>query len=416
MGSSSSQRINIIQKLEVDNLFPLRFYFRMADIFLRQADVYREEKDIFYLYITLLRFASLVSETIPDHQDYIKADQRERSSQKEVKKKLLNALAELEELKPAVKQKINEINRGNAYQNSRHDHQTGESIPRRSDKKKVESVGTCSSSTGGENLSPHPTPEFPFGLRGNKRLKKETRTKILLEEAHDWKFTTPCKPIPQPHPAINQPTAPRVEEDLELVKAIDASIQSALQERPPLSDALRIHETNASSSSSTSMDSGDLSQCESVPGGDSDSHAEIHVFFLKKVRILLDTIKIIHEGIQHKFWSMSKPFKIHVTSTIQTSTTSDSIPSSPTPSAPPVSDDCLNDPFQCRSTDSSPIQEGENASSSCVICMDAPVEGAFIPCGHMAGCMACLNDIKDKNWDCPVCRAKVDQVIKLHAV
>ncbi|PRQ36597.1 putative transcription factor C2H2 family [Rosa chinensis] len=370
MGSSSSQ------KLEVNNRFPLRFYFRMANIILRQADIYREEKDIFYLYITLLRFASLVSETIPDHQDYIKADQRERSSQKEVKKKLLNALAELEELKPAVKQKTNEINRGNAYQNSRHDHQTGESIPRRSDKKKVESVGTCSSSTGGENLSPHPTPEFPFGLPGNKRLKKETRTKILLEEAHDWKLTTPCKPIPQARPAINQPTAPRVEEDLELVKAIDASFQSALQERPPLSDALQIHETNASSSSSTSMDSGDLSQCESVPGGDSDSHAEIHVI-----------------------------------STIQTSTTSESIPS-----APPVSDDCLNDPFQCRSTDSSPIQEGENASSSCVICMDAPVEGAFIPCGHMAGCMACLNDIKDKNWDCPVCRVKVDQVIKLYVV
>ncbi|KAM5553178.1 hypothetical protein ABKV19_025414 [Rosa sericea] len=352
----------------------------MADIILRQADIYREERDILYLYITLLRFASLVSETIPDHQDYIKAHQRERSSQKEVKKKLLNALAELEELNPAVKQKINEINRGNAYQNSGHDHQTGESIPRRSDKKKVESVGTCSSSTGGENLSPHPTPEFPFGVRGNKRLKKETRIKILLEEAHDWKLPTPCKPIPQARPAINQPTAPPVEEDLELVKAIDASIQSALQERPPLSGALRIHETNASSLS-TSTDSGDLSQQhESVPGGDSDSHAEIHVI-----------------------------------STIQTSTTSDSIPSSPTPSAPPVSDNCLHDPFQCRSTDSSPIQEGEN-SSSCVICMDAPVEGAFIPCGHMAGCMPCLNDIKDKNWDCPVCRAKVDQVIRLYAV
>ncbi|GJZ76841.1 putative E3 ubiquitin-protein ligase XBAT35 isoform X2 [Tanacetum coccineum] len=29
-------------------------------------------------------------------------------------------------------------------------------------------------------------------------------------------------------------------------------------------------------------------------------------------------------------------------------------------------------------------------SSSCLICLNAPVEGAFIPCGHMAGCMACL--------------------------
>ncbi|GJS72725.1 ankyrin repeat-containing protein [Tanacetum coccineum] len=29
-------------------------------------------------------------------------------------------------------------------------------------------------------------------------------------------------------------------------------------------------------------------------------------------------------------------------------------------------------------------------SSLCVICLDAPVEGALIPCGHMAGCMSCL--------------------------
>ena len=54
--------------------------------------------------------------------------------------------------------------------------------------------------------------------------------------------------------------------------------------------------------------------------------------------------------------------------------------------------------------------------SSCVICLDAPVEGACIPCGHMAGCMSCLNEVKAKNWGCPVCRSKIDQVVRLYAV
>ncbi|KAL9240302.1 hypothetical protein vseg_014540 [Gypsophila vaccaria] len=55
-------------------------------------------------------------------------------------------------------------------------------------------------------------------------------------------------------------------------------------------------------------------------------------------------------------------------------------------------------------------------SSSCVICFDAPVEAACVPCGHMAGCMSCLNEIKAKNWGCPVCRANIDQVIKVFSV
>lgn len=58
----------------------------------------------------------------------------------------------------------------------------------------------------------------------------------------------------------------------------------------------------------------------------------------------------------------------------------------------------------------------EHASSSCTICLDAPVEGACVPCGHMAGCMMCLNEIEAKNWGCPVCRTKIDKVIRIYAV
>ncbi|CAI9762729.1 unnamed protein product [Fraxinus pennsylvanica] len=57
-----------------------------------------------------------------------------------------------------------------------------------------------------------------------------------------------------------------------------------------------------------------------------------------------------------------------------------------------------------------------SASTSCVICLDAPIEGACVPCGHMAGCMSCLNEIKAKKMSCPVCRAKVELVLRLYAV
>nr|XP_043628365.1 putative E3 ubiquitin-protein ligase XBAT35 isoform X2 [Erigeron canadensis] len=100
------------------------------------------------------------------------------------------------------------------------------------------------------------------------------------------------------------------------------------------------------------------------------------------------------------------------------------------PSAPPLPDMMDDGPIHYPSIDSDPMDLSENIpdcksnenekinndSSSCVICLDAPVEGACIPCGHMAGCMSCLNEIKGKSWGCPVCRTKIDQVVRLYAV
>lgn len=116
MRSSSSDTINIAastQRLDVDNRIALRFYYRIADNILRQADIFRAEKNIIDLYVMLLRFSSLVSETIPRHRDYRPAPQSKKES---LKKKLLISLNELENLKPLVQQKINELNSRRAYQ------------------------------------------------------------------------------------------------------------------------------------------------------------------------------------------------------------------------------------------------------------------------------------------------------------
>jgi hypothetical protein len=58
------------RKLDVDNRLPVKLYYRTADNLLKQANIYREEGNIIDLYILLLRFSSLVSETIPEHRDY----------------------------------------------------------------------------------------------------------------------------------------------------------------------------------------------------------------------------------------------------------------------------------------------------------------------------------------------------------
>uniref|UniRef100_A0A5B7A343 Putative AMSH-like ubiquitin thioesterase 1 n=2 Tax=Davidia involucrata TaxID=16924 RepID=A0A5B7A343_DAVIN len=119
---SSSGRINIAvsaRKLDVDNRISLRYYYRIADNILKQADIFREEKNIIDLYIMLLRFSSLASETIPHHRDYRASLQ---SNKNFLKKKLLNALTELEELQPVVQQKIDELNRKHTYQVNGWDH------------------------------------------------------------------------------------------------------------------------------------------------------------------------------------------------------------------------------------------------------------------------------------------------------
>ncbi|XP_072965257.1 AMSH-like ubiquitin thioesterase 1 isoform X1 [Typha angustifolia] len=113
---ASSGKISIersAKRIDVDNRISLRYYYRIADNLIRQANIYREEKNIIDLYVMLLRFSSLITETIPSHQDYKYSLQSEKLY---FKKKLLNALTELETLKPAVQRRLEELNRNSKSQ------------------------------------------------------------------------------------------------------------------------------------------------------------------------------------------------------------------------------------------------------------------------------------------------------------
>ncbi|KAF8015577.1 hypothetical protein BT93_H1178 [Corymbia citriodora subsp. variegata] len=102
---------SVARRVEVDNRIPLHYYYRIADNLLKQANVYREEKNIVDLYIILLRFSSLVSETIPFHRDYQLLRPKERST---YRKKLLDVVNELESLKPEFHRRVDELNEADA--------------------------------------------------------------------------------------------------------------------------------------------------------------------------------------------------------------------------------------------------------------------------------------------------------------
>ncbi|KAI5062297.1 hypothetical protein GOP47_0022836 [Adiantum capillus-veneris] len=91
------------------------------------------------------------------------------------------------------------------------------------------------------------------------------------------------------------------------------------------------------------------------------------------------------------------------------------------PSAPPLPEDSfdypsLNESANAAHATDTNIATDEKSAGTCVICWDAPAEGACVPCGHLAGCMECLSEVKAKNWGCPVCRVQIQQIVKVYAV
>ncbi|KAH6820642.1 hypothetical protein C2S53_019948 [Perilla frutescens var. hirtella] len=251
-------------------------------------------------------------------------------------------------------------------------------------------------------------------------ISKGTRIKLAPaneSEKHQLqRFCNACKGIPQVmHPSFpfdNQPpTAPPAAssaDDEELAMAINASLQS-------VSDTYLGSEPEASSSTSNSINSsshvelynkGEASVSQEASGSRSEIQQDGPVGSSSQV--------LANDNV--------------VSSTVQT--TPENPSSVSTPSAPPVAD---AGPIIYPSIDSSPVdlsspdvdaingkaddkKGSEETMSSCTICLDAPLEGACVPCGHLAGCMSCLKEIKAKNWGCPVCRSKIDQIIRIYAV
>ena len=49
----------------------------------------------------------------------------------------------------------------------------------------------------------------------------------------------------------------------------------------------------------------------------------------------------------------------------------------------------------------------------CIICMSKPREIAFKPCCHMLACKACGPRIKERSGRCPMCRGRIDGMLRI---
>ncbi len=66
------------------------------------------------------------------------------------------------------------------------------------------------------------------------------------------------------------------------------------------------------------------------------------------------------------------------------------------------------------------INKSENSKSStvegcnlCVICLEQEKRYLFMPCAHRALCGTCVKPYQEKiNTKCPICRAKITNIIK----
>jgi len=94
----------------------------------------------------------------------------------------------------------------------------------------------------------------------------------------------------------------------------------------------------------------------------------------------------------------------------------------PRPRTPPAT---MGDPqtepptYRTRAEDSDSDPEtdrltvgGDDLENECTICFEKEINSVLVPCGHCCTCEACGKVLKDNGKDCPVCRAKIDQVVK----
>ncbi|XP_068654627.1 probable E3 ubiquitin-protein ligase XBOS34 isoform X2 [Aristolochia californica] len=261
-------------------------------------------------------------------------------------------------------------------------------------------------------------------------VDKSTKTKFKFLSANEgdkqqlhW-FYSACIGMVQPNVPTPVPArAPVSFEDSDLTMAMNASLQQARQERPLGSE---VSGTNGWGSSTADVDHhGWTPEAPSPPSKLSSSSGWMdepasgsNAYNGWDVPEVQPNDSLAQSAQGGQPTAVPTP---HVPPPVEA-----------TPSAPPVPDNIQFDgPVHYPTIDSSPIdlamppeetkqvggeEDTDDSSAWCVICLDAPKEGACVPCGHVVGCMSCLNDIKAKGWGCPVCRTKISQVIKLYTV
>ncbi|KFK39616.1 hypothetical protein AALP_AA3G267100 [Arabis alpina] len=224
--------------------------------------------------------------------------------------------------------------------------------------------------------------------RRRPQVVRQTRLKLAPSTEGDgqqlkW-FCDACKGIAQPmHPPVFLQTAPSAPPRLEDQNATVASLHSTMSGTPNFNHH-SIGEASSSAGPSSSTAPPPPSGKASASGFNSHESGIVQEPSPSAPPLTDDDIAAIEEGPIHYPSIDSTPVDV------------------PSPSPLPATADCE--------------KKEDGSSGVCAICLDAPSEAVCVPCGHVAGCMSCLTEIKSKNWGCPVCRAKIDQIIKLYRV
>ncbi|XP_078439841.1 putative E3 ubiquitin-protein ligase XBOS34 isoform X2 [Wolffia australiana] len=204
---------------------------------------------------------------------------------------------------------------------------------------------------------------------------------------------TPILPAGATAPPAAAPPPP-VTEEMELAMAINASIQSAMAEGIP--SQLLPHNSQPSSSSAVAA-----TGWSTPPPNQTPDHSNFNGWgppappSLDPPTVSLPSAPVVNGWDQIQYPRIDcSPVDLNLRAAVHKENN--------------------NNNKKKNQSDAGPEESSE--SGACVVCLDARVEGACVPCGHMAGCMACLQEIKGKSWGCPVCRTPIDQVIKLYAV
>mmetsp|Transcript_2153 Transcript_2153/g.6413 ORF Transcript_2153/g.6413 Transcript_2153/m.6413 type:complete len:526 (+) Transcript_2153:164-1741(+) len=108
----STQLASQAPRRKANNLVGVGRYLQSAELLLRQANLYRNLRDDSKLYVFLMRYASLVVETIPEHQEFSQNDAR----YKKLKQRLIGGLMqELEATKLRLDLPSHELPQHNQY-------------------------------------------------------------------------------------------------------------------------------------------------------------------------------------------------------------------------------------------------------------------------------------------------------------
>lgn len=54
----------------------------------------------------------------------------------------------------------------------------------------------------------------------------------------------------------------------------------------------------------------------------------------------------------------------------------------------------------------------DDTDYECIVCLDAPPQVIFVPCGHMKTCAACAEKLMKRHSECPLCRTHIMKLIR----